>query len=175
MSPWEIGGLTLFILVLLFGTFSILFGFPGTVIIFIDAVLYAAVTGFERIGFKILIALLILSALAEVADFAVGMAGAVKFGASRKGLWAFLAGGLIGALLLTPFLLGLGLVVGTFIGGFAAMLTLELLARRRLKPTLRETLGSHPGPFGGDLREGLHRPDHGDHHVNQYLFVRKNP
>ena len=44
-----------------------------------------AVTGFERIGFKILITLLILSILAELADFAVGMAGAVKFGASRKG------------------------------------------------------------------------------------------
>jgi uncharacterized protein YqgC (DUF456 family) len=100
LSPWEIGGLTLFILVLLFGTFSILLGFPGTVIIFIDAFLYAAVTGFEKIGVKSLIALLILSALAEVTDFAVGMAGAEKFGASRKGLWAFLAGGIIGGLLL---------------------------------------------------------------------------
>ena len=90
MTPLEIGGLTLFILVLLFGTFSILFGFPGTVIILIDAVVYAAVTGFERIGFKILLTLLILSVLAEVADFAVGMAGAVKFGASRKAFWAFI-------------------------------------------------------------------------------------
>ena len=155
MSPWEIGGLTLFILVLLFGTFSILFGFPGTVIIFIDAFLYATVTGFERVGFKILIALLTLSALAEVTDFAVGMAGAMKFGASRKGLGAFLAGGLIGALLLTPFLLGLGLFVGTFIGGFTAMLTLELLARRRLKPTFRETLGSILGRSAGICVKGF--------------------
>jgi uncharacterized protein YqgC (DUF456 family) len=141
LSPWEIGGLTFFILVLLFGTFSILFGFPGTVIIFIDAVLYGALTGFEKIGVTSLIALLILSALAEVTDFAVGMAGVVKIGASRKGLWAFLAGGISGGLLLTPFFLGIGLIVGTFIGGFAAMLTLELLARNRLKPTLREAWG----------------------------------
>ena len=58
MTPLEIGGLTLFILVLLFGAFSILFGFPGTVIILIDAVVYAAITGFGRIGFKILVTLL---------------------------------------------------------------------------------------------------------------------
>ena len=155
MSPWEIGGLTLFILVLLFGTFSILFGFPGTVVIFVDALLYGAVTGFERIGFKVLIALLVLSALAEITDVAVGMAGAVKFGASRKGLGAFLAGGLIGALLLSPFLLGLGLIVGTFIGGFSAMLTLELLARRRLKPTLRAAYGAILGRAAGICVKGF--------------------
>ena len=155
MSPWEIGGLTLFILVLLFGTFSILFGFPGTVIIFIDAVLYGAVTGFDKIGFKILIALLTLSALAEVTDFAVGMAGTVKFGASRKGLWAFLAGGLTGALLLSPFLLGLGLIVGTFLGGFVAMLTLEMVTRRRLKPTLREAWGAILGRSAGICVKGF--------------------
>jgi uncharacterized protein len=155
LPPWEIGGLTFFILVLLFGTFSILLGLPGTVIIFADAVVYAAVTGFDKIGFRILIALLILSALAEIADFAVGMAGAVKFGASRKGLWAFLAGGIIGGLLLTPFFLGLGLIVGTFIGGFSGMLTLELLARNRLKPTLREALGAVLGRSAGICVKGF--------------------
>ena len=96
----EIGGLTLFILVLFFGAFSILFGLPGTLVILIDAAVYAAVTGFERIGFKILITLLLLSILAELADFAVGMAGAVKFGASRRSFWVSVVGSLIGAALL---------------------------------------------------------------------------
>ncbi|MHB8769889.1 MAG: DUF456 domain-containing protein [Syntrophales bacterium] len=155
MSPWDVGGLTLFILVLLCGTFSILFGFPGTVIIFLDALLYGAVTGFERIGFKILLALLILSALAEVTDFAVGMTSAVKIGPTRKGVGAFLAGGLVGALLLSPFLLGLGLIVGIFSGGFAAMLTVELLARRRLKPTLREPWGAILGRSAGVCVKGF--------------------
>ena len=41
VTPLEIGGVTLFILVLLFGAFSILFGLPGTVIILIDAVVCA--------------------------------------------------------------------------------------------------------------------------------------
>jgi uncharacterized protein YqgC (DUF456 family) len=138
----EVGGLTLFILVLLFGTFSILFGFPGTIVILLDAFVYSAVTGFEKIGIKILVTLLVLTALAEVADFAVGMAGGVKFGVSRKGFSAFMMGGFLGALLMTPFFMGLGLIVGTFLGGFIAILTVELVARNRLKPTLRVAYGA---------------------------------
>jgi uncharacterized protein YqgC (DUF456 family) len=155
LTPLEVGGLTLFILVLLFGAFSILFGFPGTVIILIDAFVYSAVTGFEKIGIKILVTLLVLSALAEVADFAVGMAGAVKFGVSRKGFWAFTIGGFIGALLMTPFFLGLGLIVGTFLGGVIAILTVELLARNRLKPTLRDAYGAILGRVAGICVKGF--------------------
>ena len=155
MTPLEVGGLTLFILVLLFGTFSILFGFPGTVIIFIDALIYSIITGFEKIGIKILLTLLILSALAEVADFAVGMAGAIKFGVSRKGFWAFTIGGFIGALLMTPFFLGLGLLIGTFLGGVIAILTMELLARNKLNPTLRAAYGAILGRVAGICVKGF--------------------
>ncbi len=155
MTPWEIGGLTLFILVLLFGIFSILFGFPGTVIILIDAALYAAVTGFERIGFKTLLTLLLLSVLAELADFAVGMGGAVKFGASRKAFFASLFGALIGALLMAPFLFGLGAVAGGFLGGFAAILIVELLRQNRLKPALRAAWGAILGRAAGICVKGV--------------------
>jgi len=155
LTPLEVGGLTLFILVLLFGAFSILFGFPGTVIIFIDALIYSIITGFEKIGIKILLTLLILSALAEVADFAVGMAGALKFGVSRKGFWAFTIGGFIGALLMTPLFLGLGLLIGTFLGGVIAILTMELLARNKLKPTLRAAYGSILGRVAGICVKGF--------------------
>ncbi|MBM4312964.1 MAG: DUF456 domain-containing protein [Deltaproteobacteria bacterium] len=155
MTPLEVGGLTLFILVLLLGTFSILFGFPGTVIILIDAFVYGAITGFEKIGLKILMVLLVLAVLAEVADFAVSMAGAVKFGVSRKGFWAFTVGGFVGALLLTPLFLGLGLLIGTFLGGFIAMLIVELLARGKIKPTLRASYGAILGRVAGTFVKGI--------------------
>jgi uncharacterized protein len=155
LTPLEIGGLTLFILVLLLGAFSILFGFPGTVIILLDAALYAAVTGFERIGFKILLTLLILSILAELTDFAVGMAGAVKFGASRKSFWASIIGGLIGAVLLASFFFGLGAVAGGFFGGFAGILIAELLRQNRLKLALRATWGAILGRSAGMCVKGL--------------------
>lgn len=146
--------MTVFILVLLFGAFSILFGLPGTVIILLDAVVYATVTGFERIGFKILVTLLILSILAELADFAVGMAGAVKFGASRKAFWASVIGGLIGAALMAPFLLGLGAVAGGFFGGFAGVLAVELLRLNSLKPSLRAAWGAILGRAAGICVKG---------------------
>jgi uncharacterized protein len=155
LTPLEIGGLTLFILVLLFGAFSILFGLPGTVIILIDAALYAAVTGFERIGFKTLLTLLLLSILAELADFAVGMGGAVKFGASRKAFWASVGGGLIGALMMAPFWFGLGAVAGGFLGGFTAILTVELLRQNRLKPALRAAWGAILGRAAGICVKGV--------------------
>lgn len=155
MTPLEIGGLTLFILVLLFGAFSILFGLPGTVIILIDAALYAAITGFERIGFKTLLTLLLLSILAELADFAVGMGGAVKFGVSRKAFWASVVGGLIGALLMAPFWFGLGAVAGGFLGGFIAILTVELLRQNRLKPALRAAWGAILGRAAGICVKGV--------------------
>jgi uncharacterized protein YqgC (DUF456 family) len=155
LTPLEIGGLTLFILVLLFGTFSILFGLPGTVIILIDAAVYAAATGFEWIGFKILLILLTLSILAELTDFAVGMAGAIKFGASRKAFWASLMGGLIGAVLMTPFLLGLGAVAGAFLGGFAGILIVELLHNKRLKPAFRAAWGAILGRAAGICVKGV--------------------
>jgi len=155
LSPLEVGGLTIFILVLLFGAFSILFGLPGTAIILIDAFVYAAMTGFERIGPKILITLLILSVLAEITDFAVGMAGAVKFGSSRRGFWAFFIGGLIGASLMAPFLLGLGIIAGTFLGGFVGMTAIELLDRNRLKPTLRAAWGAVLGRSAGIIVKGF--------------------
>ena len=56
---------------------------------------------------------------------------------------------------MTPFFLGIGLIVGTFIGGFAAMLTLELLARNRLKPTLREAWGIILGRSAGICVKGF--------------------
>lgn len=155
MTPLEIGGLTLFILVLFIGAFSILFGLPGTIVILIDAAVYASVTGFEKIGFKILITLLLLSALAELADFAVGMAGAVNFGASRKAFWVSVIGGLIGAALLAPFLWGLGAVAGGLLGGFAGILIVELLNRARLKPTLRTAWGSLLGQAAGTFVKGF--------------------
>jgi uncharacterized protein YqgC (DUF456 family) len=155
LTPLEVGGLTLFILVLLLGAFSVLFGFPGTVIILADAFIYGAITGFEKIGLKILITLLVLALLAEMADFAVSMAGAVRFGVSRKGFLAFTVGGFIGALLMTPFFLGLGLLIGTFLGGFIAMLIVELLARSKIKPTLRATYGAILGRVAGICVKGI--------------------
>lgn len=154
MASIEFLGTSLFILVLIIGGFSTLFGIPGTVIILIDNLIYALFTGFERIGGKILITLLILSVLAELSEFAVGMGGAAKFGASKKSLTASVIGGIIGAVLLSPFMLGLGAIMGAFFGGFAGVFVVELLRQSRLKPSLRAAWGTIIGRAAGICVKG---------------------
>jgi len=71
----EAAGLTIFVVVLFIGVFSIIFGFPGTFLILGDVVVYALATGFEKIGLRVIIILALLSLLAEMADFFMGIAG----------------------------------------------------------------------------------------------------
>jgi len=155
LTPLEIGGLTLFILTLFFGVLSILFGLPGAIIILIGSFFYAAATGFDRIGFKVLGTLLILTVLTAIVDFAVGMSVSLKFDISRRNFLSFVGGGFVGALLLTPFLLGLGVIMGAFLGGFAGSLTSDLLQRSQRKPSLREPWGVILGRVAGLSAKGL--------------------
>lgn len=149
MSPFEVAGLTVFILILFIGLFSIIFGFPGTVIILIDAIVYSLLTGFKTIGWKIIAVLIILSLFAETLDFMLGSAGAKKFGSSKKGVVASLIGGITGAMLMTPFLLGLGAVIGAFLGGFAGTFLVELIEQKKLKPAVRAGYGTLIGKITG--------------------------
>ncbi len=85
MSPLEAAGLTVFILVLFAGIFVTVFGLPGTVIILIDVILYALVTGFGPIGFKVILVLMVIAVVAEMLDFGLGMIGAADSERQEKG------------------------------------------------------------------------------------------
>ncbi len=137
MSPLEAAGLTVFILVLFTGVFSTIFSLPGTIVILVDVIVYAFITGFYRIGIKLILVMLVITLLAEGLDFALGMAGAARFIPSKDNLWAASGGAVLGAAALTPVLYGLGTVAGAFLGGFCGVLSAELLRQNRLKPSLR--------------------------------------
>jgi len=155
LTPLETVGLTIFILVLFAGILSTVFGIPGTVIILIDVILYAFITGFEKIGFKIIIILVIISILAEAIDFAFGMAGAARFGASKQGVWIVVFSSFVGALVMTPVLFGLGTVVGIFLGGFCGVLIVEIIRQSMLKPALRESYKAILGRVAGTIVKGF--------------------
>lgn len=142
-------------LVLIAGFLSTLFGLPGTVVIFGDVLVYAVATGFAKVGFKVLLILAILMIIAEAIEFSLGIWGAARFGASKKALWASVIGGIIGAALLTPYLIGLGTLIGAFAGGFAGVLFIELIHHQRLKPALRAGIGALLGRICGTLAKGL--------------------
>ena len=155
MTPLEIAGLTIFILVLFIGIFSIVFGIPGTAVILIDVILYALITGFEKVSIKVVLVLLVISILAETIDFSIGVAGAARLGISRRAIWISVISGFVGALALTPFFFGLGTVAGIFLGGFAGVLAIELVQQSRLKPALRTGYGAILGRVAGTLIKGF--------------------
>jgi len=138
VSPFEIAGLTIFILILFIGIFSTIFGLPGTIIIVTDVIIFSWATGFEKIGFKIIVVLVIISFVAETLDFMFGAySGVRRFGLSIKGLVAAVIGGITGAVALTPFLMGLGTIIGMFCGGFTATLIVDFIEENNLKPAYR--------------------------------------
>jgi hypothetical protein len=56
--------------------------------------------------------------------------------------------------LFTPFLFGLGTVLGAFIGGFAGVFAVEIIQQRRIRPALRAGLGSLLGGLAVILAKG---------------------
>lgn len=154
MPLLEAAGLTIFVIILFIGVFSIIFGFPGTVLILGDVVVYSLITGFEKIGWKIIVTLVFLSLLAETVDLVTGFAGARKYGSSKTGIVLSVIGGIIGAIILVPVLLGLGAIIGAFLGGFVGAFLGEYLEERKLKPAFRAGYGALMGRIAGVLVKG---------------------
>lgn len=137
------------------GIFSTIFGIPGTIIILIDVLFYAFITGFEKIGIKIIFILIAITILAEGLDFVLGMSGAARLEITKRVVWISAVGGLAGAMILTPVFFGLGAVLGIFLGGFACVLMLELFHQSKLKPALRAGYGAILGRVAGTLAKGF--------------------
>jgi uncharacterized protein YqgC (DUF456 family) len=137
LSPIETAGLTVFILILFAGTFSVIFSLPGTVFILIDVIIYSWATGFDKIGWKIIVLLIFISIIAETLDFALRALGPGVFGLSKKGAISAIAGGIAGSVILTPLLMGIGTIVGMFLGGFTGMVLVEYFHQRKMKPSFR--------------------------------------
>lgn len=155
MTPLELAGLTIFFLLLMAGVLATIFGLPGTLLILASVLVYAVISGFEKIGIRTILVLCLLAILAEGIEFLLGVTGAVHFGASKAGVWASIIGGLAGAVLLTPLFLGLGAVAGAFLGGFAGTLSVELFRRQKLKPAFRAAMGTFVGRVAGTLVKGV--------------------
>ena len=113
---------------------------PGTPLMLFSFIALAWLDGFVRVGWGTLLALGTLTVLSLVLDFAAGMLGAKRFGASRAGL----AGALIGTVLGAFFGL-LGLLFLPFIGALAA----ELLINRPFKEAANAGLGAWLGYLAG--------------------------
>ena len=137
MSLFASAGFTIFILILFAGIFLNLFGLPGTAVIFFDVLFYAIFTGFNQVGWKIVLVLFVSALFAETIDFFWVIGETSPPVASRKYFGAAAAGALTGAFLLTPFFWGPGTWIGFFSGGLCGILILEAIRQSKLKAPYR--------------------------------------
>jgi uncharacterized protein YqgC (DUF456 family) len=154
LSAFASAGLVIFILILFAGIFLNLFGLPGTIVIFFDVLLYAIFTGFDPLGLKIILFLLISTIIAETIDFFV-MTGRYQPMISTKSFVAAITGAVIGAFLLTPFFGGPGIWGGFFLGGLAGILTIEFIHQSKLKAPFRTSGRAILAMIGGKMVKGL--------------------
>ena len=155
MSTFVAVGFAVFILILFIGIYLSLFGLPGTFVILADVLAYAIVTGFDRIGFKIILFLLLFSIIAEMIDFLMGMVGALTPAPSKKLFWAAAIGAIAGAFILTPVLRGLGTFGGFFLGGFAGIMIMEFIRQSKLQIPFKASYRAIFTMFGGKMVKGL--------------------
>lgn len=128
MSFWAAAGLTIFILILFAGIFLNFVDLPGTVVIFFDVVLYAILTGFQQVGWQIIVLLLIGAVVAESLEFFWTIRETPpQEHRPLKSLKATIIGAVTGAFLLTPFWAAPGAFAGFLLGGLAGILMMEII------------------------------------------------
>ena len=93
---------------------------PGVLMVFAGLLLAAWTDGFVHVGTGTLVVLGLLAALTYAVDFAAGMLGAQRVGASRRALVGAVLGGLLGL-----FLGIAGAIVGPFIGAVIGEYTVQ--------------------------------------------------
>ena len=106
-------GYIIFVLILVAGVVAVMLSLPGTVLILLDALVFAACTHWQRPGWWVLLIVAMLALIAETSDSLLSMLATRQGGGTTKSGWVAMGGGLGGALLgslLSPLLGSLGLL-----------------------------------------------------------------
>lgn len=154
MYPLDAFGLTLFIVILFLGIFVCIHGLPGMVLIAAAVLIYSILTGFDKIGWKAVLALSLIAVAVETADVFFAMKEGSRVAPSRQAIMVSFGGSCIFALLLTPSFLILGLVGGFFLGGMAGMICDLTVQEAKLKPSYRTSFGVLLGRISGLFWKG---------------------
>jgi hypothetical protein len=78
-------------------------------------------------------------------EYAAGLMGAKRYGASTKGIFGAILGGLVGAVIVTPIIPGLGTVIGMFAGTFLGAFGGEYISGKDLISSGRAGWGAFLG------------------------------
>jgi uncharacterized protein YqgC (DUF456 family) len=113
------------------------FTLPGSWIILASAIGYDCYFGWQRFGWKWLVALGAIALAAEIVELAASAVVAGKAGASRRAAVGSLLGGFAGMLLLSVPIPVIGTILGGFIGCFIGALAGEMTLRDDLRSGVR--------------------------------------
>jgi len=115
--------ITLLIIQLL-AILSNVFGIPGGIIAGITAIVMFLM---NIITAKFLIAIMFVFAAGEVVEFYASYVVGKRYGVTGKSFWASVVCGFALGIFLSPLFLGIGAIIGTFVGAYAGALGYELL------------------------------------------------
>ena len=105
---------------------------PGTWLLVIAACVHSWHYGWQRPHWQVLIVLVVLSGIAEIVELFLSLAAARHAGASRRGTWCALIGGIVGMFVFTIPLFIVGTVLGGALGCFLGALIGELTVKNDL-------------------------------------------
>ena len=143
MTAEEIIGLSLALIVMLVGLGgSILPGLPSTPLVLLAAIGHRLYFGEHGASLWVLGILLGLTLLSITIDYLASMYGAKKLGASRRGIFGAVVGGIVGLFFSLP-----GIILGPFLGALA----FEIAGGRHLKEAALAGVGAMLGLLGGAL------------------------
>jgi len=86
---------------------------------FLGLILLCLARGWDTFSPTFLIMMGALTALTMVLDYVLPMAGAKKFGSTKRGFWGAFIGMVLGVVLFPPF----GMIIGAFLGAVAGELS----------------------------------------------------
>jgi uncharacterized protein YqgC (DUF456 family) len=148
-------GFVVFILLLFAGIYLSLFGLPGTILIFLDVLVYVLLTDHIQAGWKILLFLMVLAILAEAVDFWAASTNIHKTKVTGGSLWGAAIGAGAGMIILTPVFWGPGAWGGFFLGGLAGLLITEWFHQSQLKSPDQATKSAFFAMIGQKMLKGF--------------------
>ncbi|HET6247380.1 MAG TPA: DUF456 domain-containing protein [Tepidisphaeraceae bacterium] len=141
--------------VLVGGLYLALLNAPGLWLMVAATLGYALLTHFAYAGLKTLIVIVVLGLIAELIDFLAAGAGAKKAGASKRGFYGAVIGGILGGIFLTVAIPGVGVIIGVCAGTFAGAIIGELWGGTEVEKSLRIGAGAAWGRLLGILTKLL--------------------
>jgi uncharacterized protein len=126
---------------------------PGNWLMIVATAVYAKLTHWKILGWKVILLLVVLGVIGEIIDTVAGSAGATKAGGTRRGAIGAFVGGILGAVFFTgliPIPI-VGTIVGVILGVFAGAALFELSGGRETGEAIGVGVGAAHGRFLGML------------------------